>query len=423
MNMESPVLDKFLEEVEYAYQNVPFYRKALDKLGVITGELCQDSYQQKLPLTDKRDYRKNFPIGVLAKGFSLNHPMLNKSQSSGTTGERLVTFEIGMNLLQRAITCTQVNPYIQDVFTQPNRKICRYAAPNCSDVECASPHSTLQDRLLADGTLVLPVYHDLLTTSPQLVDRAIDEIEQYKPDLFYVDPTHFAFLLREYKKRGLTPPRIPVITSYSAATEVSKRQILEFYPKTHFAEFLSSSEMGWIAMQCPSGRLHLNEESFFFELLDRNYEPAMAGDLAQLCISSIDQGALPHLRYQTGDMVTQLHGNCECGSKNRSIVIEGRESNFIQLGDGIQHSPLSIDRLIGAPDWLDLYQLEQIEHEKFILKMIVNKKYQAESENAVISNLKGLLGKSVDIRLEVVDYIASERSGKFQAVKGMKIDK
>lgn len=413
-------LNKLLEEVNYAYENVSFYQKKLDQLGVKPTDMTEETALSLLPLTEKRDYRKNFPMGVIAKGFSLNHPMLTKSQSSGTTGERLVTYEIGMNLLMRAVGCAEIHSEVSQVFTSKGRKICRYAAPNCSDVECANPNSVMADRILADGTLVLPVYHDLLTTSEQMINRAIEEILEYKPDLFYVDPTHFAFLLREFKKRNITPPMIPVMTSYSAATRVSQRQIEEFYPlDSHFTELLSSSEMGWIAMKCQHGNLHLNDDHFFFEINNKDGSSTEPGEVGELCISSIDQGALPHLRYQTGDMARLVEQPCECGSHRRQIIMEGRLTHFItQQGEPVI-SPQQIDQLIGAPLWLDQYQLEQNSDTQFSFKIMVNDCYNPGVEKEFVGLLQDALKQAIDVQVDVVDYIASERSGKFQPVKGL----
>jgi phenylacetate-coenzyme A ligase PaaK-like adenylate-forming protein len=420
MNNDINRFDGFIKEVEYAYENVPFYKKKLDDLGIKLDAIKAESFSEQLPLTEKKDYRKNFPMGVLAKGFSLNHPMLNKSQSSGTTGERLVTFEIGMNLLNRAIACTRSFPVISDVFLEKGRKICRYAAPNCSDVECANPHSTMDDRLLADGTLVLPVYHDLLTTSELLIDRAIEEIIAFKPDLYYVDPTHFAFLARQFKKRNIELPVAPVVTSYSAATAVSRRQISDAFANGNpIAEFLSSSEMGWLAMECPHGNLHLNEESYFFEFISLNLDMRGEPSLFELCITSIDQGALPHIRYKTGDIVSLGESQCDCQNNNRVIRMEGRTTHFVNQNGDFVLSPKQVDDLISDPEWLDLYQFEQKSELRFTLKAIVNECYQAGDERTVIDRLIKNLKSNSEIKIDIVDYISSERSGKFQSVKGL----
>ena len=409
-----------LREVEYAYEKVPFYRKMLDKMGLSPATLTADNALSKLPFTEKVDYRKNFPMGVLAQGFSLNHPMLTSSRSSGTTGERLITIEVGMYLLQRAVSCAAISPAIDQVFNQAGRKIARYAAPNCSDVECANPNSQISDRLLSDNTLVLPVYHDLLTTTAVLIDRAIAEIESFAPDMFYVDPTHFAFLLREYKKRGLTPPDIPCMVSYTGATRVAKRQIEAFYPQqTHFSELLSSTEFGWIAMQCPQGHMHLNEDSYFFEFLAMDIEPLMGRPLYELCITSIDKGAVPHLRYRTGDIVSQNTEQCSCASSHRHVVLEGKLSHFIIYEGRPVMSPQQVDALLGAPVWLDQYQLEQSSDNSFMFKIMVNEHYENGNEDVFIEALQQMLKRTINVDTSVVDYISTERTGKFQSVRGL----
>ena len=413
-------INNLIKEVEYAYNNVPFYHKLLNELSIKPSSINDFASFSVLPFTAKVDYRKHFPKGVLAEGFHPAHPMITSSRSSGSTGERLITIEIGMYLLQRAISCAEINENILSAFSKMGRKIARYAAPNCSDVECANPNSQIEDRLLADNTLVLPVYHDLMTTPHEMLIRTMDEIDEFKPDLFYVDPTHFAFLLRAYKKAGRRPPNIPVMVAYTGATRVSKRQIAEFYDmSTHYAELLSSTEFGWVAMECPHGHLHVNDDSFFFEYLPTDAVQSEDTQYRELCISSIDQGASPHLRYRTGDIVTMVEGQCECGSDRQRIIMDGKVSHFLTIDDQPVLSPQQIDALVGGPQWLDVYQLEQVNEEQYLFKMVVNDNYQKGDEQEFINKLAGALKRKISVDASVVDYIASERSGKFQFVRGM----
>ncbi|WP_281560965.1 hypothetical protein [Thalassomonas sp. RHCl1] len=408
----------FITELDYAYNNVPFYHKKLTELGIVPGNIKTEQDLARLPFTTKTDFRKNFPKGILAEGFTLNHPMVVSSRSSGTTGERLITIELGMFLLQRALQCAQVNPAILSAFSKEGRKIARFAAPNCSDVECANPNSSIEDRILADNTLVLPVYHDLLTTSEAMIDRAIEEISSYQPDMFYVDPTHFAFLLRQYQKRGLTPPDIPCMTSYTAASHISRRQIKAFYPhQSHYGELLSSTEFGWIAMTCPHGNMHLNQSSFFFEYLPVALNCAEDNALVELCISSLDQGASPHLRYRTGDIVSLVDGTCPCGSAHQSINMHGKACHFLSYNQQPLLSPRQVDDLLGDAPWLDLYQLDQRTDTEYFFKMIVNSRYQAGMEADFLEAFRAAAGIDLQIEVSVVDYIATERSGKFQTVR------
>jgi len=413
-------LDKAMSEVAYAYDNVEFYHTLYENKGGRHEEVSAHADFIKLPYTFKVNYRKNFPKKTLAEGYTPAHPMITNSRSSGSTGERLITLEIGMYLLDRATTCAKINTSILEAFTKPARKIARYAAPNCSDVECANPNSRIEDRLLSDKTLVLPVYHDLMTTPATMLCRTIDEIEEYAPDLFYVDPTHFSFLLRSYKKQGKVPPLIPVMSAYTGATRCSKRQIAEYYPMdSYYGELLSSTEFGWVAMECTHGSLHVNDDSFFFEYIPNDIKSPIGTQFKELCITSIDQGASPHIRYRTGDIVTVKDTPCTCGSDRKVIVMEGKVSHFVIKDDQPAISPQEIDCFIGAPIWLDVYQLEQKSETDFDLKLIVNENYTENSESYFLDKLSEALATEIRVNICLVEYISSERSGKFQFVRGL----
>ncbi len=409
--------DKFKKELNYCYEKVPFYKKHLDSAGARPDSIHAIRDIINLPFTEKKHYRKNFPLGVLAQGYKPNDPRLTRSQSSGTTGERLVTVEAGILLLNRAIKCARVNPSINKALSNYVKKTCRYAAPNCSDVECANPNSTMQDRILDDGTLVLPVYHDLLTTSEELIARALEEVCDYQPDLYYIDPTHFAFLARQAKSRGISLPDAPVMATYTGPTLCARRQIkAAFDGKRSVIELLASSEMGWIGMECPHGRLHLNTDSFFLEVI-RDGEYAELGESGELYITSLDKGALPHIRYKTGDAVKLLDEQCPCGNPLPVAAMQGRMMNFIKQNNRYIASPYEIDQLIGAPAWLDQYQCHQIDENSVVLKIIVNDDYQPEQGEKLAAEVKRFLGEGWSVQLEKLNYIATERSGKFHATK------
>lgn len=456
-------IKKFVDEVTYAFKKVPYYGALLNDDVIAQIKANPEQALNLVPYSSKVDYRKNFPRGILAKGFSPQHPMVISSRSSGTTGERTITLELGMLLLQRALSTSKISAEIYKIMANKDRKIVRFAAPNCSDVECANPNSGMEDRLLPDNTLVLPVYHDLMTTPDRMLDKAIEEVETFKPDLFYVDPTHFAFLLLAYKKRGLTPPQIPVILSYTATTRSARRIINEFFPPHLTAQLLSSTEFGWIAMECPHGHLHVNDDGFFpeFKALDllseketaeqvgftkENSVPQHAGiassdiqstdiknaqhthtsPLKELCLTSLDKGACPHIRYTTGDIVSVVGESgeiCECGSDRQRMVVEGRISYFLKIHGRPVMSPQQVDAVVGAPQWLNFYQFEQIKDTEFALKLVVNQAYQEEAETAIVTALKNALEPAtqttIKIDTRIVEYISTERSGKFQAVKGV----
>lgn len=400
-------------EIAYAYDKTAFFRRHMDEARLRVQDIGKIEDLGRIPPTEKKHYRRNFPAGVLASDYSMNSLELHRVQSSGTTGERLVTMEVGLVYLQRALESLSVNPELSGLLTARPRKHVRYAAPNCSDVECANPNSAMKDRLLKDGTLVLSVYHDLLTTPERLLEMNVQEIEIYRPQMYYVDPTHLAFLLRYMRQKNIEPYKASVLSSYTLCTQTAKRQIRESLGYgVPFLEAFAMSELGWFAVECPCGRVHLNNRSFFMELLTQG-RPAVPGEWGELYITTLDNGCTPHIRYRTGDIFSWSAEPCPCGSPFPVVRIEGRLRHFVFRGGQAVLSPRGLDDLVGAPDWLDLYKLEQADEDDFVFTFVANEKYEPKAESALERDLRNRLGSTARLRVERSRYISTERSGKF----------
>jgi len=367
----------------------------------------------QIPPTHKMHYRKNFPIKVLSKGFTMHDNRLYKTTSSGTAGERLITMEIGLLYLKRAMETLSVYPEVAEAFSKTPRRHIRYAAPNCSDVECANPNSTIADRLLSDGTLVLSVYHDLLTTTEKIIDNNLKELSLFKPSMYYIDSTHLAFLSREMKKRKYTPPKAPILSSYTLPTHISKRQVIEvFGPETPYAEFVSMSEIGWLAMECSHHSLHINNKSYYIEFINNNKQ-AKPDELAELYVTTIDNGCTPKIRYKTGDIYKYKKEKCSCGHSFPIVELHGRLKDFIFKNEKIIMSPRDVDNIIGDVNWLNMYQFQQHTQQDFELKLITNEFYSEGNEEGIKEELKLALGQDSKLTITLTDYIPTERSGKY----------
>ena len=72
-------------EVAYTYETVSFFRKHMDEAHLSPKDINTPYDFCKIPSTEKRHYRKNFPVEVLANGFTLNDQRLSRFPSAGTT--------------------------------------------------------------------------------------------------------------------------------------------------------------------------------------------------------------------------------------------------------------------------------------------------------------------------------------------------
>lgn len=405
-------------EIDYAYDRVAAFRSHMETSGLTPADVQSPADFELIPPTSKQFYRRNYPAGILARGTTLSSAHVMRFQSSGTGGERLNSAILSYDLARRQATALSVNDRFAGLWRPGARlRICRYAPPNCSDVECASGLSTAQERILPDGTLVLPVSHDLLSTPDRHVHQALDEIASYAPDMLVVDPTHLAFLSRKARAAGrriTSGAALHVVCGYTLLTRIARRQIEDFMgPHVPVADMLGMSELGYIGFECHHGRRHLNSRDFYVELLDagRRVQPGQVGELV---ITTIDDSLIPRIRYATGDLFTLVEESCPCGSDLPVVRVEGRASHCLQLGKGKRVTPGSLDACVGNARFLDLYRMDQLADGSCRFRYIANAASTAKEISDLAARLASLVAPR-ELKLDPVDYIPCERSGKFQS--------
>ncbi|UWU92930.1 phenylacetate--CoA ligase family protein [Bradyrhizobium sp. CB1015] len=403
-------------EIEYAYDNVAFFRAHMEVRGLTPGDIRAPGDMALIPPTRKADYRRNYPAGVLARGYTLNDPKVLRFQSSGNSGERLNSAILLYDLARRQATSLAVNRRFDTLWRPGARpRACRYAPPNCSDVECATGLSSMADRVLADGTLVLPVAHDLLATPPYLVQQALDEIAAHDPEMLVVDPTHLAFLIRRARETGRSirsSRKLHVICGYTLLTQVARRQIAAFLgTDVPIADMLGMSELGYLGFECHEGNRHINNQDFYVEFLTP-VGPAAPGSVGELVVTTIGDALLPRIRYATGDLYRLVGTSCSCGSDLPVVRMEGRASQVMHGLDGSMLTPLAVDEIVGEAPFIDVYRFEQDEAGKCVFRYIPGGAADRQSKQLLKQNLADALGGAA-IELAETRYIPADRSGKF----------
>lgn len=416
--MPTTAFEAVRREISYAYSRVAFFRAHMDLHGLAPCDIVTPADMSRLPPTRKPDYRSNFPAGVLAQGHSLADAHVMRFQSSGTSGERLNSAVLSYDLARRQATSLEVNRRFDSLW-RPGLKLrsCRYAPPNCSDVECASGLSTMADRTLPDGTLVLPVAHDLLTTPPRMIAQALDEVAAHDPHLLVVDPTHAAFLVRRMRAAGReirTSHGLHIISGYTMLTRVARRQIHDFFgADVPVADMLGMSELGYLGFECDAGSQHLNDCDFYVEIIG-NAGPVPPGVVGELVITTIDDVLSPRIRYATGDLYRFLDRPCACGSHLPVVRFEGRATNVVRCADGSMLTPREVDDVVGEAPWIDIYRLEQDATARCRFRYAANQSVSAATETDLAERVRAAL-RSQSIDMVPTNYIPCDRSGKFQS--------
>ena len=116
-------LRKLKQTVAYIYEKVPAYRRKMEEAGVKPTDIQKLSDLQKLPFTNKSDFKENYPDGLFAVP---RKELVRIHASSGTTGKPTVVgytrhdMHVWTNNVSRI--CGRYGPdrlWIRDVHRSP----------------------------------------------------------------------------------------------------------------------------------------------------------------------------------------------------------------------------------------------------------------------------------------------------------------
>ncbi|MBY3203463.1 phenylacetate--CoA ligase family protein [Rhizobium laguerreae] len=413
---EEKGLQSALSELAYAVERTPIYRRHLASHSLKVEEIQTADDFASIPLTSKEDFRLGFPLDVMASGYAIDAGTLMQTQSSGTGGDRLTTLELEHVYSARALRCASVNPELHKTLLQPHCRQIRLAAPHCASIGCAIPVAPANDRgMVQTGTVVLKVESDLLATSVDCWIAAIEQLERLRPQLYYVDPAHMCELALQAGALNCDLFPAPIMMNYSLPLGIYRRHIRRAFAETvpPITALFSMSELGWLAAECPVGALHLNDTSFYLELLCDG-RPASSGEIGELVVTTLDHGCTPRIRYRTRDLFTATGKACKCGHPSAVVRLEGRLQDCIVQNGAVVLTPMAVDEIIGEPVWLRRYRLHQLDEARLRLMVITDGSVTRDLE-ALADRLRERLLPRSELVVEQVHHIASALSGKFSA--------
>ena len=97
-----------------------------------------------------------------------------------------------------------------------------------------------------------------------------------------------------------------------------------------------SSETGTLSVTCEYGQMHLQSQSYVFELRDEHGIRLVDGgaDRGELIVTTLDLPARPLIRYCTGDLVEVDGERCGCGLTPPVMRTLGRAQDVVAMADG-----------------------------------------------------------------------------------------
>ena len=292
--------ERLVKTVNHVYNNVEFYRKKMQAIGLLPGDIKGIEDIDKLPFTTKNDLRDNYPFGLFAVPHS---DIVRIHASSGTTGKATVVGYTQNDL---------------DIWSECVARCLSMADVGQDDIiQVAYGYGLFTGGLGAHygaekvKAMVVPMSTG---NSKKLTTMMVD----FGATAIACTPSYLLYLSEVLEQEGLID-KIKLKSAICGAEPWTEkmRQDIERRLNISAHDIYGLSEvMGpGVACDCKFHKgLHVCEDHFLPEILNSDTLKAQKpGELGELVFTTITKEGLPLIRYRTKDLTTISYDTCECG--------------------------------------------------------------------------------------------------------------
>jgi phenylacetate-CoA ligase len=414
--LEARSLGKLRSLVTHAMAHVPFYRDRFREAGVRPDALRTPDDLASLPITRKADLRDSGAERAVAD----NLPAARRwrTVTSGSTGFPFAFFTdatdadgvvaaylLCLDWAGAAIWQTRIDIGVRGGRPMPS------VLPEPPRPARWVRHALLGDRAVAlSGADLSP--EEFLARARECPRRGYF-VRGYAAYL-----GQLAQRLREAGIHLPTPPRV-VISGGESLTGLDRTAIERAFGcrlVNHYAAW----EAPHMAQTCPDNPelLHVNSERVLLRVVGDDGAAARPGSRGRIVVTALRNWVMPFINYEIEDAGV-AGPPCPCGRGFPTLAtLEGRLGEVIRTPAGRLVTPVTLDAVLRFhADTVREYQAERTAADAVTLRIVPTRRFRPEDAALLQGELARHVGPGMDVRVDVVDTIPLERSGKRFVIK------
>ncbi len=326
--------ERLAATVKRCYENVPFYKRKMDELGVKPEDIKSVDDVTKLPFTTKHDLRDEYPYGLQAVPMS---EIKRIHASSGTTGKPVVG------------TYTQAD---LDMWSECVARVLAVGDIGPGDVvQVAYGYGLFTGGLGAhDGAAKLGAVQ--LPTSAGNSQKQIMLMQDMGTAAICCTPSYALHLAEVMEKNKVDVSKLKLRVGFFGAEPWTWGIRRELEAKFH----IKAIDIYGLTEMCGPGvggeceyqdGTHVWEDMFLPEILNpETLKPVAPGEVGELVITSLCKEAMPILRYRTRDLTSLIYEPCKCGrTAVRMGKVLGRSDDMLIIR-GVNVFPSQIETVL-----------------------------------------------------------------------------
>ncbi len=326
--------ERLVDTVKRVYENVPYYREKMEKLGVTPDDIKSIDDLHKLPFVVKQDLRDTYPYGMFAVPMN---EVIEVHASSGTTGKQIVVgytkndIDMWGECVARALVAADATP--EDYM-----------------------HVSYGYGLFTGG---LGLHYGAqkvgMTTIPVSVgntERQINIIKDFGSTHICCTPSYALFLAETMHEMGLTKDDIGLKAGIFGAEPWTQEMRLEIEDKLGIKAYdiygLTEVIGPGVSFECHEQTgMHVNEDNFIVETIDpETGEVLPEGEQGELVFTCITKEAFPLIRYRTRDIGVLTREKCSCGRTLVKMLKPRGRSDDMLIIRGVNVFPSQIESVL-----------------------------------------------------------------------------
>jgi phenylacetate-CoA ligase len=413
--------------LRYAHEWCPFYTRRFKEIGLVPGDIKTLEDIRRIPplvrkdvvnhARDMVDLRYRESIAAADRASKTGSPIffarfrrhrLVRNSSSGSTGTPTVFYDDGSTTALNWVHELRVKHWFG---IAPGAKEARMSA---TSMEYPAVSKRPRAREWLWNQMTLPGYF----LSDREYELCLRKIRRYRPCVLWA-PTFALTGLAQYARRAnedLSPYHPDLVISRAAPLYEHEKKLLTDVFGCPVTNVYGSREVGHVAMNCPHGSTHVNQENYLVEVESQSLNRGSI-EPGRILITPLFESPMPFIRYQIGDLA-ELGGNdCPCG---RSLItlrkILGRVGDVFRTKEGHLIEPnfwCSVFEGGRLSRDVEKYQVIYRRSDLILIRIVRRAGYLAETEAELRHFLTENTPSSLHFEFDYVDDIKPQPSGKY----------
>ncbi|HJQ70098.1 MAG TPA: phenylacetate--CoA ligase family protein [Blastocatellia bacterium] len=396
-------LSKLRRMLKHCAANVPYYRSMFGRLGFDPENVKELSDLRALPLLDKETVRANVK-DLLAENIPARRRFY--CTTGGTSGTPLGVFHLrGSGGRELAFILTQ---WARVGFRYGHRRAILRGWP------VRSRRHWRYD--VKERAFVFSNFH----MTPDNVAEYARVMSENRLAALHSYPSAVVDFARHLKELGIEPPRFASVLASSENLYPGQREFIESFFGARLFSWYGHTENLILAGECEvSNDYHIFPEYGVAEVVREDGSAADGEDeIGEFVGTTLDNLAMPLLRYRTGDYARIGSRGCACGRSYR-LIKETRGRWQQEMLVGKLNNLISVTALNIHTDVFDrAQQIQFYQRERGKLELRIKRKsdYTERDSRRILAALEEKIGDTMDVTLSFPEEIPLSPRGKFRLV-------